>query len=239
MERDRQMQEWFSPFAQSYTPHQPPLDDSLKDDAFKLESPLTHNHNFMSPPPSFPLLPISVVGMQGQYGLNHIVDNLTLGAPQMNRSNSSHGQSYAIDNQPNPITPGQLLQIGEQNYKDTDYKRREVLPRYQMDGEYSSSSVTAVKKSHKEAEQKRRDVLKNAFKKCQSVLPRVKEKSQSRVQILGRARRTILDLSNERDQQQKYIDQLLEYIRKGNSNNPVPVYSLKPLVHEELSDCDE
>lgn len=47
-----------------------------------------------------------------------------------------------------------------------------------------AGGVQVRKTSHKEAEQKRRDVLKNCFKIVKNVLPPMKEKAPSKVQIL-------------------------------------------------------
>ncbi len=46
------------------------------------------------------------------------------------------------------------------------------------------NGMVVKKISHKEAEQKRRDNLKNSFKKVKAVLPPMKEKAPSKVLIL-------------------------------------------------------
>ena len=57
-------------------------------------------------------------------------------------------------------------------------------------------AYAGVKISHKEAEQKRRDVLKQAFDDVRAVLPPI-DKNPSKVCILQRARERILQLEEE------------------------------------------
>jgi hypothetical protein len=142
------------------------------------------------------------------------------------------------------ITPSQLLLLNEQ---EEERKLMPLLPQSTLnatavdllstksnyenmvDGSLNKLGVAstsgAIKKtSHKEAEQKRRDTLKNSFKVCKSVLPPFKEKAPSKVAILHKgncilikARDYILELKHENESSEVYIKELLSHLKNLDS----------------------
>ncbi|KAJ3326029.1 hypothetical protein HDV06_002414 [Boothiomyces sp. JEL0866] len=87
-----------------------------------------------------------------------------------------------------------------------------------ISGDSSLAKETKVKKtSHKEAEQMRRDKLKQAFISIKEVLPPFKEKNPSKVFILKRAREHVLDIQHANQQQDleiSYLKQQIEVLQE-------------------------
>ncbi|KAJ3316866.1 hypothetical protein HDV06_002733 [Boothiomyces sp. JEL0866] len=118
-----------------------------------------------------------------------------------------------------------------------------VTPAHQTNPRRSSSesskppSNQKVKKlSNKEAEQLRRDKLKDAFKAVKVVLPFEKEKHPSKVFILKRAREHILDLEHDNVQKEAEIQQLkchIEHLKNTMISRGLSVPYFRPYNRTE------
>ncbi|KAJ3261776.1 hypothetical protein HK103_004727 [Boothiomyces macroporosus] len=152
-------------------------------------------------------------------------------------SNQLHPTYPATDNYA-PLTPSELLknnniQTGRKKVVKTllpDSKNVSTVELLSQKSNYKAildgqsehigirgdsilAKETKVKKtSHKEAEQLRRDKLKQAFISIKEVLPPFKEKNPSKVFILKRAREHVLDLQHENEQQDLEINYLKQQI---------------------------
>ncbi|KAJ3277047.1 hypothetical protein HDV01_000099 [Terramyces sp. JEL0728] len=198
-----------------------------------IPSPLQHNHmsefQFNQPDASFSLL-----------------------SPPS--SNQLH-PTYPVPNNFAPLTPSELLKNNTPqpgNRKKTvktllpDSKNMNSLELLSQKSNYmaildgqsehigirSDSNLakdTKVKKtSHKEAEQLRRNRLKQSFISAKEVLPPFKVKNPSKVFILKRAREFILDLQHTNQQQdleiqyfKQQIKQLQQQVEEGGGVAPV------------------
>jgi hypothetical protein len=114
---------------------------------------------------------------------------------------------------------------------------------------YEPQPPLVKKPSHKEAEQKRRDKLKNHFKIVKKVLPGSGNKNMTKISILRKARNSILDLKFDCDQKEVHVGLLKSHIEKinevlrmaGEVPPPAPAfkYTKRPKEQEQDSSDDE
>ena len=184
-EKQQQLQDFFSPFIQPFTPHGSPSVNFIQQDFSKLESPMMPEIDLLSPPPSFQMMPY------GSY------------IPPLDLRDHNYQQSTSNDI---PITPSQLLRMNNNNSNTGPSDGKKPF------------------KSHREAEQKRRDVLKNQFMECKAILPKMKA-NPSKVAILKKSRKYIQELKTKLEDEQRYCHELRAVIAELNSRveNPIPI----------------
>ena len=206
-----QMQDFFSPFIQPFTPHGSPALNFINQDFSKLESPMLMplespmaipEIDLLSPPPSFQMMP---------YGY---VPPLNLNDNSYQHQSRSHQQ--LMQKSDIPITPSQLLKMNN-NDKKVPFK------------------------SHREAEQKRRDLLKNEFKELKLVLPKSKSKlNPSKVCLLRKSRSHIQELKYKLKDEENYTQKLLNYIQDLGLKDmpPIPTKQVTAIPADEQDDSD-
>ncbi|KAJ3314156.1 hypothetical protein HDV04_000928 [Boothiomyces sp. JEL0838] len=178
-------------------------------------------------------------------------------------SNQLH-PTYPATNDYAPLTPSELLknnniQTGRKKVVKTllpdskNVSTMELLSQKNgqhigIRGDSNLAKETKVKKtSHKEAEQLRRDKLKQAFISVKEVLPPFKEKNPSKVFILKRAREHVLDLQHENEQQDleiNYLKQQIEAMQASiiESGGVAPTFTpfeRTERVGEQIEDSDD
>ena len=202
-QNQQQIQDFFSPFIQPFTPHESPIISFNQQDFSKLESPMI---DLLSPPPSFQMMPygyippIDITTSANSNGISSCTTSFTnresSTGNSLNYSNadssSVNGSNY-YNNREIPITPSQLLKMEEKPFK-----------------------------SHREAEQKRRDLLKYQFIETKSILPRLKQNA-SKVEILKKCRKYIKELQQELKDERNYTELLKKQVQTLNSQVENPV----------------
>jgi hypothetical protein len=179
---------------------------------------------------------------------------------------ASQAMGEALEGAFTPMTPFQLMMqmednrfssndggFGMERTASTHTNPDHTLLNEKKNGRYSNTyepQPPVVKKpSHKEAEQKRRDKLKNHFKIVKKVLPGSGNKNMTKISILRKARNSILDLKFDCDQKEVHLGLLKSHIEKvnevlriaGEVPPPLPAfkYSRRPKEQEQDSSDDE
>ncbi|KAJ3272844.1 hypothetical protein HDV01_005167 [Terramyces sp. JEL0728] len=161
---------------------------------------------------------------------------------------TEYNQKEYLNEPSSGVTPAQLLELtfrDDNNHTPTYTPVQETrslvqnsLPIRRQSSESSKppSNAKIKKMSNKEAEQMRRDKLKDAFKAVKVVLPFEKEKHPSKVLILKRAREQILDLEHDNVQKDLEIQHLksqIEHLKAAITSRGLSVPYFRPYTRVE------
>ncbi|KAK9766772.1 hypothetical protein K7432_003910 [Basidiobolus ranarum] len=98
------------------------------------------------------------------------------------------------------------------------------------------SGIELRRTSHKAAEQKRRDSLKQCFENLRSVIPEIEEKAPSKAYLLKKSYDHILTLESQVQERDKYIDMLREQLQ-SNGVAPIQLEMTDKMDREDSYQC--